>query len=231
MWSYYMNDRQKKIADLCDGVLTSKQIALMIGDNAKYVQRTMAAFDLPRVPRGAQKGSVNPSWDGGRSIDSDGYVTVPTPEGHHGRKIGRIAEHRLVMEQHLGRNLLSSEVVDHIDGLHLHNDPSNLRIFQSNADHLKATISGMIPKWSDQGIDRMNSSRLQREESQPVDTYRQRKENGDVRLMQILLAWLSLDADSPHLLGTIRHLKKAGISDLSQTNLKRALDDLYQKYA
>jgi hypothetical protein len=226
-----MNERQKIVAVLCDGTRTSHQVAELCGDNSKYVQKTMAKFDLPRLPQGARKGAYNSSWKGGRSIDLDGYVTTPCPDGYHGRKSGSIYEHRLVAGKSLGRSLRPEEVVDHIDGLHLHNHPSNLRVFSSNADHLKATISGKVPCWSEAGIERMNSTRLQRKESQLVDTYRQRKENGDVRMQQILLAALQLGIDSPFLLGTIPRLKKAGIVDYSHSSLKRALDDLYRKYA
>lgn len=226
-----MNERQKLIAELCDGERTSKEIAGKLSENVKYVQRTMKAFDLPRRSRGAQKGSENPSWCGGRSIDLDGYVTVPCPDWMSGRRIGRVFEHRLVMAREIGRDLLPTEVVDHIDGLHLHNDPSNLRLFSSNAEHLKATISGQVPNWSSDGIQRMNSTRRQRSESQRVDTYRQRRANGDVRLQQILLAALQLGTDSPYLSGTHRLLEIAGIDWQSRSSLKRALDDLHRKYA
>ena len=225
-----MNHRQQKIAALCDGKMTSKEIAHALGDNAKYVQRTMKAFDLPRRSQGAQMGCENPSWKGGRSIDLDGYILTQCPHNHSSRKSGLIYEHRLVVEQSLGRKLDPQEVVDHIDGLHLHNHPSNLRVFASNADHLRATLTGLTPDWSQRGVDRMFSTHHQREASQPVDTYHQRKVNGDVRLLQILLAALQLGIDSPYLSGTLHHLEKVGIVDLSHSNLERALVGLYRKY-
>lgn len=226
-----LNERQMKIAYFCDGKRNSKEIAELCGDSAKYVQRTMLKFDLPRLPQGAQPGEINPSWVAGRTIDLDGYATVPTPKGFDGRNSGRILQHRLVMSNILGRKLEPQEVVDHIDGLHLHNDPSNLRLFSSNAEHLKATISGQIPEWSKDGVDRMNSSRHQRKATKQVDTYRIRKASGDARLQQILLAALSLGIDSPHLLGTHHLLEKAGIDFSCRTSLQLALDDLYRKYA
>ena len=127
----------------------------------------------------------------------------------------------------LGRYLDPSEVVDHIDGLHLHNAPANLRVFGSNADHLRATITGKIPSWSDQGLHRMNSTHRQRKQQQQVDSYRQRKANGDVRLRQILLAASRFVIDSPYLLGTHRHLEKAQIDYSSPTTIKHALADLF----
>lgn len=224
-------ERLQKVIDLADGVRSSSEIAEILEENVKYVQKMLLRHDLPRLKPSAVPRRRNKSWAGGRYVDADGYVTVPTPEGHSGRKNGRIAEHRLVMEIELGRGLLETEVVDHIDGLHLHNHPSNLRVFQSNADHLKATISGQVPNWSDEGKEMLSLARRRILTDQRVDTYRQRKANGDVRLQQILLAALQLGIDSPYLLGTHRHLEKAGIDWSSDSNLKRALGDLCRKYA
>lgn len=226
-----MNGRQSKIAILCDGILTSKEIALLTGDNQKYIQKTMLAFDLPRVKQGASTGEKNPSWIGGRSVDLDGYVQTPTPAGFHGRKIGRISEHRLVMAKKIGRNLETQEVVDHIDGLRLHNHPSNLRLFSCNADHLKLTITGQTPKWSSIGMDRMRLPHSQRKGLMPVDTYHQRKERGEIRVEQILLAALSLGIDNHFLSGTLHHLEKIQIDFSSPTRIRQALDSLYQQWS
>lgn len=46
----------------------------------------------------------------------------------------QILEHRYIMEQHLGRKLLTSEIVHHIDGDGLNNDLSNLELM-SQSDH------------------------------------------------------------------------------------------------
>lgn len=223
-------ERLTKIVPLADGIRSSSEIAEILGENTKYIQKMMLLHNLPRRKPSVVPRHRNKSWDGGRHIDSDGYATVPTPEGHSGRKIGRIAEHRLEVEIHLGRSLLETEVVDHIDGLHLHNHPSNLRVFASNADHLKATISGQVPNWSERGKELLSLARRRIATGERLNTYRQRKACGDVRLQQILLAALQLGIDSPFLLGTHRHLEKAGIDWSSHSSLERALADLYQKY-
>ena len=132
------------------------------------------------------------------------------------------------MEQELGRYLLRTETVDHIDGLRLHNDPSNLRLFDCNADHLRATISGKCPQWSQDGRHKIKNQNV----GLPVvHKYGEMKKSGDARLRQILLAALALGSESPYLLGSSHHLAKAGIVDLSRSSLERALADLYRRYA
>lgn len=224
-----------RIEQLADGATSSHEIACAVGATAKYVQRILLEKNLPRLPQSGPTGHRNSSFSGGRSIDHDGYATVPAPAGHpharilRGRTLGRIAEHRLVVEQKLGRHLLPGEVVDHVDGLHLHNHPDNLRVFPSNGDHLRATISEKIPRWSAEGRVKLFLSNRRVQGLPVVDTYRTERARGDVRLRQILLAWLSLEEGSPFLLGTHRWLARAGILDLSRSSLERHLQRVSQR--
>jgi hypothetical protein len=144
--------------------------------------------------------------------------------------LGHIREHRLVLEAKLGRYLNPQEVVDHIDGLTLHNHPDNLRLFDSNGAHLRATLSGQVPNWSEEGLTNLRIAQRRVGVLPPVDTYRQRKVAGAVRLRQILLAALKLGTDSPYLSGTSRHTTKAGIDMSSRSTIERALGELCRKW-
>jgi hypothetical protein len=139
-------------------------------------------------------------------------------------------EHRLVLEQTLGRYLLPEEVVDHIDGLTLHNAPENLRLFASNADHLSATKAGCGPRLSAAGSRNTGIRTDLGKEIERVDMHATRRKRGDVRLRQILLAALSLGIDSPYLSGSSPHTKKAGIDMTSRSTIERALADLYARW-
>jgi hypothetical protein len=80
------------------------------------------------------------NWRGGISIDR-GYVYRYCPD-HPNAKNGRVQEHRLVMEKHLGRYLEPDEVIHHKDGNKKNNDLSNLELLkrgQHISNHFKAS--------------------------------------------------------------------------------------------
>lgn len=65
-----------------------------------------------------------------------GYILVRAPKGHPGaRHDGSIYEHRLVMEEHLGRVVYPEEVVHHINGVRDDNRIENLQLRRSRAEH------------------------------------------------------------------------------------------------
>lgn len=220
-----------EIIELADGKRGSREIAEIVGLSPRYVRRLMARYGCPQPTTGAQPGERNVAWRGGRSVDRDGYVTVPVPEGHpNPRTTKRILEHRMVMERQSGSPLPRTAVVDHIDGLTLHNAPDNLRTFDSNGEHLASTISGTPRRWTPGGRKNIGQRTDLGAKIVPVDIYRQRRASGDVRLRQILLAALKLGIDSPYLSGTRRHLERARIDPDSRPSLERALRDLYQRW-
>lgn len=224
--------RLLRVIPLCDGIRSSGEIAEALGENVKYIQKMMLRHDLPRRGQSVVPSHRNKFYKTGRHINKDGYASVICPAGYRrmANKNGRVLEHRLVAAEKIGRNLLPLEVVDHIDGIRLHNSPDNLRLFHSNADHLRATITGNVPQWSADGLEALALSHRRSGDCQPVDMHLLKVKQGDARLIEILRAALSLGTDSPFLLGSSHHLEKAGIDLFCRSSLERELADLYRKY-
>ena len=81
----------------------------------------------------ASRGERNGRWKGGRLITLQGYVKVFAP-GHPYAVRNLVPEHRVVMEQHLGRYLLPSEVVHHQNHNKQDNRLRNL-VLMTNTEH------------------------------------------------------------------------------------------------
>lgn len=67
-------------------------------------------------------------------INASGYVVVGVPAGHpgsrpNGANSAQIVEHRKVMQEFLGRELLPEENVHHINGIRTDNRPENLELW------------------------------------------------------------------------------------------------------
>jgi hypothetical protein len=79
-----------------------------------------------RVAKGRGTGENASNWKGGRTKHSLGYMFVRRPDHPNAASNGYVPEHRLVMEEQLGRYLNRDEVVHHIDGDKTNNSPDNL---------------------------------------------------------------------------------------------------------
>jgi hypothetical protein len=91
-----------------------------------------------------------------RGLNDGGYVRVNTGTGRYAR--GRILEHRLVMEQVLGRELLPDETVHHKNGVKTDNDPGNLELWVSK--HPKGQRAEDIVEWAAEMLQRYAPERL-----------------------------------------------------------------------
>lgn len=71
-------------------------------------------------------------------IDRKGYWFIYMPDRIGCGKQGYFAEHRYVMEKHLGRSLRGLEQIHHINRNKKDNRIENLKLFASSSDHMKS---------------------------------------------------------------------------------------------
>jgi len=81
------------------------------------------------------QGKRHPQWKGGRTYDSDGYVCIKMRNHPNCNKQGYIREHRLVIEEKLGRYLLPTEIIHHLNGDKQDNRPENV-IITTRSKHI-----------------------------------------------------------------------------------------------
>ena len=104
-----------------------RQIATSCGVDFKTIHYWVRHHELPRQPVGDRPGSESGKWKGGKT-KIHGYVARKI-HGHY------IAEHRIVAATVMKRGLRKGEVVHHIDINPLNNNPDNLYVFPSQAEH------------------------------------------------------------------------------------------------
>lgn len=127
-----------------DEGLSTAQIAKLIGLSQSHIRRLMRKYAIPRrsiseAKRGipAKRGDQSPSWRGGRVFLGSGrkYIGIRNPDHPYANSYGYVMEHRLVMEEHLGRRLEPGEIIHHINGDPRDNRIENLILFASRSKH------------------------------------------------------------------------------------------------
>lgn len=146
---------------------TQEWIGQQLGIPTKLIQKACKKHGIQCQRTGPRSGAGHKNWKGGLKLTKAGYILEYRPD-HHScvsanairaqksqgkffRKKTHVLQHRLVMEEMIGRPLCSEEVVHHKNGNVQDNRPENLQLFSSNAEHLAQTLLGKIPNWTEQG--------------------------------------------------------------------------------
>lgn len=134
--------------------LNCREIGLRLGRDPRLVQKVGKKHGFRMRSRGCS-GDRNVWWRGGVSVTKNGYRYVRQPQHPHATARGYVAEHRLVMEEKLGRLLLPTEVVHHKNGNRGDNTPDNLMLYQNNGDHCRDHMKGKPAYHTEEGWKRI----------------------------------------------------------------------------
>jgi HNH endonuclease len=132
---------------------TQKEIGAVLGVRPKTVWRIMRNHGIPARPaaKRAQRGALNASWKGGVTVSKRGYRYLLRPDHPRRSGTGYVAEHILVAEKVIGRQIGPTEEVHHINLDKSDNSESNL-VVGTGGEHrrwhasLERTAAGLIAR-------------------------------------------------------------------------------------
>jgi hypothetical protein len=133
-------ERSKKISDKLKGVNTwSKgRISEKKGKSFEELYGDQKSKEIKEKIGKYSRGNKNSNWSGGRT-KNNGYIKIFNP--NHPNSINNyVFEHRLVVENYIGRYLKPEEVVHHIDFCKTNNNINNLMLFKNSNEHIKFHI-------------------------------------------------------------------------------------------
>lgn len=118
------------VHDYCTLKMSQTEIAAKYGTSQKVVWKAMRKMNVPTrvAAKRDQKGPNNSFWNGGRvlvakakrqrgerSSFGNGYYYILMPDHPNANRSGYVAEHIVVITEHMGRPLAAGEVVHHIN--------------------------------------------------------------------------------------------------------------------
>jgi len=121
--------------------LSNEDLSIIFKRNVNSIQHKASRLELKKdkevniiIRSKGNEGRKSCSWKGGRKLTAKGYVLI-LRKGHPIADInGYVLEHRYIMCEYLGRILLPTEIVHHINFIKTDNRIENLKIM-SNAEH------------------------------------------------------------------------------------------------
>ena len=129
---------------------SAPNMAKECGVTKRVVHYWMRKHGIPlRTVSEAKRGRLHHFWGkkrtwktktrrgNGRIVSKDGRVRQWMPDHPNSDCTGYVYEHRLIVEQELGRYLEPIEAVHHKDGDGANNNPENLELFKTNGEHCR----------------------------------------------------------------------------------------------
>lgn len=141
-------EHRRKLSEALKGRGPSRQHIEMLrqlNTGRKHAEAVKARISATRIARGlgSAYGAANPRWKGGVRYVK-GYRLLLRPDHPNAMKSGYVAEHILVMAEHLGRPIdTKTELVHHKDENKLNNTLDNLEV-QTRAQHASHHHKGLI---------------------------------------------------------------------------------------
>lgn len=125
------------------------------GCSRKYRSKGLCDAHYQKLRKYGDANHNSGNGDETRRIVFDGYVFLFRPDHPNSMSNGRIAEHRLVMSEKLGRPLFPGENVHHKNGNKKDNSPDNLELW------VVGQPAGQRPedlvKWAKEILERYNA--------------------------------------------------------------------------
>ena len=129
------NNRSTKIVYACE-VCGNKFSRHPYDKTAKFCSNKCKFNSYRGKPILIDRFGINsPGWKGGKYIDYKGYVRIYSPTHPFNNK-KYVLEHRLVMEQHIGRYMNPEEIIHHINEIRTDNRIDNLMLLPNKKAHM-----------------------------------------------------------------------------------------------
>ena len=113
-------------------LICGKELLKNKGDWNSFLNRKYCSIKCKGM---AIRGNKSLNWKGGRTTRGNGYTGLFNPKHPYVGGSGYIMEHRLNIEKDIGRFLLPTEIVHHIDGNKGNNKIENLVLCKNKSNH------------------------------------------------------------------------------------------------
>jgi len=111
-----------------DGRIKGAPSRFLPGHNGRLQENILMLKGL------SARGEKSPSWKGGKTIDSYGYLLTNIPD-YNENVSNYVRDHILIVERVIGKRLPLKAVVHHVDGNRLNNSNSNLVVCEGQGYH------------------------------------------------------------------------------------------------